>query len=121
MEIKVLGTGCPKCKSLEKLAHEAVSELGIDASVVKEEDILNAAQSISHVERPRVGHKRTASSKSRPAFNAFKPSSSGSFSGSDRMGRTDAKTNMTEVEEEEEIIIITINIIRRILVLLVRT
>jgi len=40
MEIKILGTGCPKCKSLEKLAHEAVSELGIDASIVKEEDIM---------------------------------------------------------------------------------
>lgn len=40
MEIKVLGTGCPKCKSLEKLTYEAVSELGIDASIVKEEDIM---------------------------------------------------------------------------------
>lgn len=40
MEIKILGTGCPKCKSLEKLTQEAVSELGIDASVVKEEDIM---------------------------------------------------------------------------------
>ncbi|HEY9115243.1 MAG TPA: thioredoxin family protein [Bacteroidales bacterium] len=40
MEIKILGTGCPKCKSLEKLTQEAVSELGIDASVIKEEDIM---------------------------------------------------------------------------------
>ncbi|MBE0654439.1 MAG: TM0996/MTH895 family glutaredoxin-like protein [Bacteroidales bacterium] len=40
MEIKVLGTGCPKCKTLEKATHEAVSALGIDASVVKEEDIM---------------------------------------------------------------------------------
>ena len=40
MEIKVLGTGCPKCKSLEKITNEAVSELGIDATVVKEEDIM---------------------------------------------------------------------------------
>ena len=40
MEIKVLGTGCPKCKSLEKMTNEAVEELGIDASVTKEEDIM---------------------------------------------------------------------------------
>ena len=40
MIIKVLGTGCSKCKSLEKLTMEAVSELGIDASVTKEEDIM---------------------------------------------------------------------------------
>lgn len=40
MEIKVLGTGCPKCKSLEKMTKEAVEELGIDASVTKEEDIM---------------------------------------------------------------------------------
>lgn len=40
MEIKILGTGCPKCKSLEKAARDAVSELGINAEVIKEEDIL---------------------------------------------------------------------------------
>ena len=40
MEIKVLGTGCPKCKTLEKATRDAVSELGIDASVTKEEDIM---------------------------------------------------------------------------------
>lgn len=40
MEIKVLGTGCAKCKSLEKATKEAVSELGIDAKVEKVEDIV---------------------------------------------------------------------------------
>jgi small redox-active disulfide protein 2 len=40
MKIKVLGTGCPKCKSLEKVTQEAVNELGIEASVTKEEDIM---------------------------------------------------------------------------------
>lgn len=33
MTIQILGTGCPKCKLLKKNAHEAVSELGIDATV----------------------------------------------------------------------------------------
>ncbi len=40
MEIKVLGTGCPKCKSLEKATREAVAELGINANIEKEEDIM---------------------------------------------------------------------------------
>jgi small redox-active disulfide protein 2 len=40
MEIKVLGTGCPKCKTLEKVTQEAVAEMGIEASITKEEDIM---------------------------------------------------------------------------------
>lgn len=41
MEIIILGTGCPKCKTLEKLAREAASETGIIADIRKEEDIVN--------------------------------------------------------------------------------
>lgn len=40
MEIKVLGTGCPKCKTLEKSIRDAVTELGIDANIEKVEDIM---------------------------------------------------------------------------------
>jgi small redox-active disulfide protein 2 len=40
MEIKILGTGCHKCKSLEKVTREAVEELNINANVTKEEDIV---------------------------------------------------------------------------------
>ncbi len=40
MEIKILGTGCTNCKNLEKSVREAVAELKLDASVVKEEDIV---------------------------------------------------------------------------------
>ncbi|HEX7583156.1 MAG TPA: thioredoxin family protein [Prolixibacteraceae bacterium] len=40
MEIKVLGTGCARCKSLEKATLQAVSESGIDATVTKVEDFL---------------------------------------------------------------------------------
>ena len=39
MEIKILGTGCPKCRALEKTTQEAIGELEIDASVTKVEDI----------------------------------------------------------------------------------
>ncbi len=40
MEIKVLGTGCPKCKALEKATQDAIADMGIDANIVKEEDIM---------------------------------------------------------------------------------
>lgn len=40
VEIKILGTGCQKCKTLEKVTRNAVTEMGIDASVIKEGDIV---------------------------------------------------------------------------------
>lgn len=39
MEIKVLGSGCAKCKTLEKVTREAVEELNIEANIEKVEDI----------------------------------------------------------------------------------
>jgi small redox-active disulfide protein 2 len=39
MNIKVLGTGCKKCKALEANVNEVVNELGIQAQVEKVEDI----------------------------------------------------------------------------------
>ncbi len=41
MEIKILGTGCPKCKSLEKLAREVVEQNNINATITKVEDIMD--------------------------------------------------------------------------------
>lgn len=40
MEIKVLGTGCAGCKALFNNVQEAVTQLGINAEVVKEEDLM---------------------------------------------------------------------------------
>jgi small redox-active disulfide protein 2 len=39
MEIKILGTGCPKCKTVEKLTREVVEKNGIQATITKVEDI----------------------------------------------------------------------------------
>ena len=39
MEIKVLGTGCSNCKTLEKSVINAVAELGVNANIEKVEDI----------------------------------------------------------------------------------
>lgn len=38
-QIKVLGPGCPKCKTTFHNAEEAVKQLGIEAELVKIEDI----------------------------------------------------------------------------------
>lgn len=41
MEIKILGTGCPKCKALEKVTRDVIAENDIDANVTKVEDIMD--------------------------------------------------------------------------------
>jgi len=40
MEIKILGPGCAKCKTLDKLTHEVVEKNGIKANITKVEDIM---------------------------------------------------------------------------------
>ncbi len=39
MEVKILGTGCPKCQRLEQVTREAAAEAGIDIQVVKVKEI----------------------------------------------------------------------------------
>ena len=39
MKIEILGSGCAKCKSVEKLVRDMVKELGIQADIIKVEDI----------------------------------------------------------------------------------
>ena len=40
MDIKVLGTGCAKCKSLEKAVREVVESNNLSATITKVEDIV---------------------------------------------------------------------------------
>ena len=44
MEIKVLGTGCKKCKQLEELIKEVVEETKVDAVVIKVTDVQDIAK-----------------------------------------------------------------------------
>jgi small redox-active disulfide protein 2 len=39
MKIEIFGSGCTKCKSVEKLVRNIVEELGIKADIVKVEDL----------------------------------------------------------------------------------
>ncbi len=40
MKIKVLGTGCSSCKALYENVLKVVADSGIDATVIKEEDLI---------------------------------------------------------------------------------
>ena len=40
MEIKVLGAGCSTCKTLYNTVQDVVKDLRIEATVIKEEDLL---------------------------------------------------------------------------------
>jgi small redox-active disulfide protein 2 len=40
MEIKILGSGCARCKNLEKLTREVVEQNGFNATITKVEDIV---------------------------------------------------------------------------------
>ncbi|HVH95948.1 MAG TPA: thioredoxin family protein [Bacillus sp. (in: firmicutes)] len=40
MEIKILGTGCNKCEKIEANTRTAIKELGIEANIVKVEDLV---------------------------------------------------------------------------------
>jgi small redox-active disulfide protein 2 len=43
MEIKILGSGCSKCKQTEKIVREAVSEAGVEAQIEKVTDLMKIA------------------------------------------------------------------------------
>ncbi len=38
VDIKILGSGCPNCKKVEALSHQAVEELGLEAAFEKVTD-----------------------------------------------------------------------------------
>ena len=44
MEIKILGTGCAKCKTLDKAVRDVVAQNKIEATVSKVEDIMEIMQ-----------------------------------------------------------------------------
>jgi small redox-active disulfide protein 2 len=35
LTIKILGSGCANCKKVEAIAHQAVTDLGIEAEIIK--------------------------------------------------------------------------------------
>ena len=41
MEVKILGTGCPNCKRLEKVTRQALDELAVEATVTKVTDMMD--------------------------------------------------------------------------------
>jgi len=45
MEIKIFGTRCHKCNTLEQFTRAVVDEMGIDAPITKVEDLLDIINS----------------------------------------------------------------------------
>lgn len=41
MTIKILGTGCPTCKTLFQTVEKAAQEIGLQAEIIKEENLMN--------------------------------------------------------------------------------
>jgi small redox-active disulfide protein 2 len=41
MEVKILGTGCPNCKRLEKATREALAEMSVNAEITKATDMVD--------------------------------------------------------------------------------
>lgn len=41
MEIKILGTGCTKCKTTQAVVEKVVAESGVQATINKVEDIMD--------------------------------------------------------------------------------
>ncbi|NLA49436.1 MAG: thioredoxin family protein [Bacteroidales bacterium] len=41
MEIKILGTGCTKCKTTQAVVEKVVAESGVQATITKVEDIMD--------------------------------------------------------------------------------
>lgn len=44
MKVQVYGPGCAKCEKVEKLVHETIARLGIEAEVEKISDYLDIAK-----------------------------------------------------------------------------
>ena len=39
MKIEILGTGCSKCKKTERIVQQTVKELGVNADIIKVENL----------------------------------------------------------------------------------
>lgn len=72
MEIKVLGPGCPNCHAMEELAKKAVSELGIDATIVKVTDIFEIMKHTKSTPGLMVNGKLKHSGKPLPSLEKVK-------------------------------------------------
>jgi small redox-active disulfide protein 2 len=41
IDIKILGTGCPKCRTLEKMTRDIVEKSSIEATITKAENVVD--------------------------------------------------------------------------------
>ena len=72
MIIKVLGTGCARCKALDRVTRKAVQELGLNATVEKVEDIQKIMEYAVMRTPALVIDEKVALSGQVPKFNELK-------------------------------------------------
>jgi small redox-active disulfide protein 2 len=72
MEIKILGTGCPKCKALEEITRKVVIETGIDATVTKVDDIMEIMKYNIMVTPALVVNEKVVAKGRIPSFDEIK-------------------------------------------------
>jgi small redox-active disulfide protein 2 len=71
MVIKVLGTGCSKCKALYETVQKAVKEIGIEAEIIKEEDMMKI-MSYNIMQLPALVVDEKVVAKGQLSFNEVK-------------------------------------------------
>jgi len=72
MEIKVLGTGCSKCKTLEEITRKVVRDNGIDANITKVEDIVEIMNYNIMITPALVVNEKVVSKGRIPSFDEIK-------------------------------------------------
>ena len=72
MEIKVLGPGCPNCQELERRVKQALSELNVEASVIKVADIAEIGKYIMMTPGLVINEKVKHSGKPLPRVEQIK-------------------------------------------------
>jgi small redox-active disulfide protein 2 len=72
MGIKILGTGCPKCKTLEEITRKVVKETGIDATVSKVDDIMEIMKYNIMVTPALVVNEKVVAKGRIPSFDEIK-------------------------------------------------
>ena len=63
MEIKILGRGCFKCDQLEKNTKDAIAELGVDAQIIKVNNLNEILEYVSITPGLVVNEKVLSSGK----------------------------------------------------------
>ncbi len=81
MEIKVLGPGCPNCQEMERRVRQVLSELKVEANVIKVSDIVEISKYIMMTPGLVINEKVVHSGKPLPRAEKIKEFISAAMNG----------------------------------------